>query len=562
MNLPYNNVEIKANNMRELLSVMSAKYNNDTAFSYREKMSDQNAVQISYRKLAYDAKCFGTEAIARGMAGKHCALIGKLSYQWMACYLSLMSIGAVPVPLDRDWTEESLADTVKNADCAFLFCDGDIADKAKVITENTEVGEPIFITGQFESFTNMLTRGADLVANGDNSYSKAPIDPEGLGVLVYTSGTTGQGKGVMLSQKAIISDVIGGLSIAKVGKKTIALLPPHHTLGSNIAVLAPMLLGVNIYISKGVKYLVNELKAEKPDFLILVPLYLETFHKKIKAGIAAKGMEKTFDKLMFVSNKLRKIGINATKKLFSSVLSTFGGNLEVIICGGAPLSNEVFNFFSSLGLTIMNGYGITECAPLISVNRNEDITPGSVGTVIRGGRIKIESLNDGEEGEICYYGPNIMLGYYKNEAATEDCMDGDGYFHTGDIGKLDDEGHLYITGRMKNLIILSNGKNVYPEEIESEICDIPGVQEAIVYEGISARGIEFNSIVAEFYMDSEYIEENGIQDIKKYLQPYIDKYNRTAVPYKKITIVRVRNEEFPKNTLRKIIRFKIDRTID
>ena len=561
MNFPYFNDHPEANNVRELVSMAYTKYNGRTAFSYRKSPSDQKATEVSFQKVAYDVKCFGTEAIARNMHKAHCALIGKLSYNWIISYLSLLSVGAAVVPLDGEWSEESLAETVKDSDCTFLICDYEILKKVDAIRSHANISYTLYMNDD-DSFETFIESGRSRVINGDNSFSKLPIDPTKMSLIVYTSGTTGKGKGVMLSQKAILSNIAGAFQLLRVGKKTIAVLPPHHTYGSTIGILAPLCGGTNVYISNGLRYLLHEFKTEKPDFMILVPLFLETFSRKIMSTIKEKKKEKLFKAMMWVNNGMRRIGIDVSEKLFSSVLSVFGGNLDMIVCGGAPLSPETIDFFSSLGITVLNGYGITECSPLISVNRREDIVEGSVGVPIPCDRIKIDAAGETGEGEICVSGPNVMLGYYKNTEATEECIDGDGYFHTGDIGRIDEEGHLYITGRIKNLIILSNGKNVYPEEIETELSAIPGVQDIVVYEGISIRGIQHNAIVAEFYMDSDYIAKNDIVNIEEYLKPYIDKYNKTAIQYKKINIVRVRDTEFPKNTLRKIMRFKIDRTID
>lgn len=562
MNPPYFNDYKEAYSVRDLIATVATKYSGNTAFSYRVKASDEEAVKISFRRLAYDVRCFGTEAISMGMSGSHCALIGRLSYHWIISYLGLLSVGAVVVPLDRDWTDADLADTVKQSDCKFLIYDNDISSKAEFICNESGIADPIIVGGENDSFEAIIDAGRAKLEEGSNTFGKVVIDPDALAILVYTSGTTGKGKGVMLTQRMILTNIFEGLKLLKVGKKTIATLPPHHTFGSVIGILAPMWGGAEIYISSGLKHIVSEMKNEKPDFLILVPLFLETFYRKIKVALRKKGVEKLFNNMLKLRLGLKKVGIRSKNKLFKTVLETFGGNLTFIVSGGAPLSDDVFNFFMGLGIQILNGYGITECSPLVAVNRIGYITPGSVGIPILADKIKIDNMDENGDGEICVSGPNVMLGYYKDPDATADCFDGDGYFHTGDIGRLDEEGRLYITGRLKNLVILSNGKNVYPEEIEKEICDIPGVLDVVVYEGISARGVEYNTIVAEFYMDSEFVKSSKIEDAKEYLQPYIERYNKRAIQYKKISLVRVRDEDFPKNTLKKIMRFKIDRNID
>ena len=251
------------------------------------------------------------------------------------------------------------------------------------------------------------------------------------------------------------------------------------------------------------------------------------------------------------------------------MLSNFGGELEMIICGGAALNQNIINFFESIGVTILNGYGITECAPLISCNRNEYRKRGSVGLPIIGGHVKIHNPDGNGEGEICYKGPNVMLGYYKDEAATAAVFDDEGYFHTGDYGKVEMEGEdqwIYITGRLKNLIILSNGKNVYPEEIETDIQGVYGVGEVVVYAGESketnADGSNPDIIVAEIFPDKDALELRGITDAQAHFEAAIKEINAKNVSYKRVDRVKLRDEEFPKNTSRKITRFKISKTID
>lgn len=562
MKTPFYQDYPKADNIRELIDRTAASFGELPAFSYRAAASDKEAVRISYRALASTVRALGTQALASGMSGAHCALIGKLTYQWVVTYLALLSIGAVVVPLDGDWSAQTLAATVRSADCRFLFCGAELSEKAGEICRTAGIAAPIYLTDEADGIEAMTTQGEARIAAGDDGFSKVVIDPEALALLVFTSGTTGKGKGVMLSQKALLANITGALSLVRVGKKTIAVLPPHHTFGSTIGLLTPFAAGMEVYISGGIRHLLHEFKAESPDGLVMVPLYLETFRRKILATAADTGKEKLLGRTMKVSNLLRRVGVNASGKLFASVLSVFGGKLDFIVCGGAPLAQDVMKFFTSLGITVLNGYGITECAPLVSVNRRGEEVDGSVGVPIPWDRVKIDAPNENGEGEVCVSGPNVMLGYYKDPEATAACMDGDGYFHTGDIGKLDAEGNLYITGRSKNLIILSNGKNIYPEEIESELCVIPGVLDVVVYEGQSARGVAHNLTVAEFYMDEEQVKKKGIVDTEKYLQEFVSRYNKTAVAYKKVNLVRVRGEEFPKNTLRKIMRFQIDRTID
>lgn len=552
-------------NMRALLTASCEAHAGEIAFTYRLRGNDQEPQRVTYYQFYEDVRAIGTQALATGCAGAHCAVIGRLSYDWICCYFALLSIGAVLVPLDREWTEADLIDTAKRAGCTHLFCDGDLQEKGAAICRANGIAAPIFFGVEADnSLTAFRHTGEILLAGGDTGFATAPIDPKALALLVFTSGTTGQGKGVMHSQSAILHNIYGAYKVLRIYPRTIGLLPPHHTFGSTISLLASVCGGVNMYISSGLRYILKELKEHKPQYLILVPLYMETFYRRIWATAKDTGKEPLLRKMMKASDAMRKVGIDLRTTLFKkSVLSTFGGELCMVVCGGAPISQEIVNCFDSLGVTVINGYGITECAPLIAANRLRFRTPGSVGVTIPDVHVKIENPTETGEGEICVKGPNVMIGYFHNQQATCAAIDQNGYFHTGDIGRLDAQGCLYITGRLKNLIILSNGKNVYPEEIEGQIADmVAGIQDLVVYEGISRRGVEYNAIVLEVFPNEDFMKKEKIDDFETYLRPYVDQYNRTAVPYKKIGLIRIRTEDFPKNTLRKITRFKLDRAID
>ena len=555
--------------VRELVEWAGETYGEKTAYSYKKNVRAEEPERVSYVKLRDDVRALSSKLASVGASGKHVAVIGKFSYEWVLVYFSVLASGGVLVPLDRDWSAEELVETAKRADVEYLFIEESLKDKADAISLATELLEaPVFLsldksdTGACTTVGELLEDGAAKFEADKDLYYGAPIDAMGLSLLVFTSGTTGKGKGVMLSQNAILSDLSSIIPYIAFRDKTVGVLPPHHTFGSSVMIIGHTMIGCEIYISAGIRYVQKELVEQKPGHLILVPLYLETFYRKIWANIKNQGKEKLVRAMIKVSNVLRKIGIDIREKLFGSIRAAFGGEVSMIISGGAPINPEILSFFEAIGISTLNGYGITECAPIIAVNRSKNIVPGSVGNVIDIDTVRIDDPNEDGEGEILVSGPNVMLGYFKDEQATSEAMTEDGYFRTGDYGKLDENNVLYITGRKKNLIILSNGKNVYPEEIENELVAVPGIQDIIVYEGKSRRGMEYNAIVAEVFPDKEYMEANAITDVAAYLQPYIDEYNRSATPYKKIAVLKVREEDFPKNTLRKIMRFKLDMSID
>ena len=549
-------------NIREVIEDIGHIYSGRVAYGFRIKPSDKEILKKTYDQLRDDVRALATEFIARGVSGKHVALVGKLSYHWILVYYATLASGGVLVPLDKEWLAQDLADTGAKAEVSFVICDGDVIEKGRAIAEAAGAEELIALEYGEGTVDELVELGRVKFLADSAPYYSAKIDPHAMSLLVFTSGTTGKGKGVMLSQKNILSDIAAPLQFIDFTFKSVGVLPPHHTFGSTVNILGHNCIGCEIYISSGIRYVQKELKEQKPGHMVLVPLYLETFYRKIMANIKDQGKEKLIARMIKVSNLLRKVGIDLRRKLFKAVLEAFGGEVRMVVCGGAPINQDILSFFDGVGIEILNGYGITECGPIIACNHSHDVIPGSVGPACDVNEVLIHDPNEDGEGEIWAKGTNIMLGYFKDEEATKDAITEDGYFRTGDYGKLGPKGEIYITGRKKNLIILSNGKNVYPEEIESEFISVPGVIDIVVYEGQSKRGLMYNTIVAEVYPDQDYIKKNNVTDIYAHLKKYVDEYNLGAVPYKKIGILKVRDEEFPKNTLRKIMRFKIDMTIE
>ncbi len=558
--------KIEFTNVRQLVEWAAETYGERYAYSFRRDPVRGEIFHKSYLDLRGDVRALSSELLAMGCAGAHCVLTGKPSYEWILTYYAVLSVGGVLVPLDRDWQADDLADTAAKADAKFLFCDDDLAEKAEAIAAKTAlVHPPVFLYKKEGNSADTLAAlnesGRAKYEQSPDDYHNAPIDPMKMSLLVFTSGTTGKGKGVMLSQNAVLSNMSDAIPYIDFADKTVGVLPLHHTYGSSVMIVAHTMIGCEVYLSAGLRYIQKELREQKPGHLILVPLYLETFYRKIMANIKDQGKEALISRMIRLSNGLRKTGIDQRTKLFAPIRAAFGGELRTVVTGGAPINPQILHFFDSIGIATLNGYGITECAPLISFNRSRNVVPGSVGNVLDMDTVRIDEPNEDGEGEILVKGPNVMLGYYKDEASTAAAFDR-GYFRTGDYGKMDNDRVLTITGRKKNLIILSNGKNVYPEEIENELAAVPGILDVVVYEGQSKRGISYNAIVAEVYPDQEYLEKNNITNAEEHFKPYVDAYNRTAVPYKKIAVLKLRRTEFPKNTLRKIMRFQLDTTIE
>lgn len=559
---------------RVMVEQAANKAPDSVAFSFRVKPTSEEITEVTFEQTRLDARYIGTYIHSKKWEEKTVAIIGGASYGWCISYFAVMSSGAVTVPIDREMPAEEISDMVRKANCVSVFYAGDISAKIDFLRQsNPEITDYVAMSGDKGSDADLsldevIKAGKDLYASGDRSYYDYEIDPDKLSSVVFTSGTTGKGKGVMLSQTNIARDMILAMPNFFVTDRTMLVLPLHHTYASTVNLVGHYAQNVHIYISSGIKYFQKEMKEFRPKHLILVPLFVETLYKRIWSTAEKNGMTLKLKAMLKMSDRMRKVGIDLRKKLFSSITKNFGGELEFIICGGAALHQDIIDFFDSVGVTILNGYGITECSPLISCNRNKWQKRNSVGTPILEEEVKIidpetgATLPVGAEGEICVRGVNVMLGYLNDPEATAEAFDSEGYFKTGDYGKLDEDGWLFITGRKKNLIIFSNGKNVYPEEIENEISSIYGVSENVVYAGESVSDPSKEIIVAEIYPDFEALEGHGITDVQSYFNKEIRKVNERMVSYKRVGKVKIRDTEFAKNTTKKIIRYVIDRTID
>ena len=563
--------------MRSLVEEAAQNYPDSIAISYKDKPSDKDVKKVTFTTWRDDVRNLGTALIAHGLREENIAIVGENSYGWCCSFFAVMAIGAVTVPVDKELPIEDINGIIGATQCKAVIYGRTAEDKIKELLKQgalqsaellvsidptPSIDKSLLGTKSLTSVAALEAEGDALYKGGDNAYYDYKIDVTKLASIVFTSGTTGKGKGVMLSQANICLDMTLGMYNFDITRKTLHVLPPHHTFGSTVNYVGHLSQGCEVYISSGLKHVSDEIKEQQPTHLILVPAFLEVMNRKIWATARKTGKERLLKVMIKVSDALRKVGIDLRKKLFSSVLAAFGGKLELVICGGAKLDEEIIRTFDSLGITILNGYGITECAPLISANRNKYRKPGSVGTPILACRVKIDNPDENGEGEICVKGPNVMLGYYNNPEATAEVFDKDGFFHTGDYGKLDEEGWIYITGRKKNLIILSNGKNVYPEEIEADLQKVEGVSEVVVYAGESRVQKDKITIVAEIFPDADFLAHKGIADPQRSFEEQVKLVNAKMPSYKAVKRVKLRDVEFQKNTSRKITRFSIDKTID
>ena len=535
------------NNVREMLSERAEKVGDRKAVAFEEAKKDYS---VTYKELYLRTLFLGTALTKKGYIKKRVSCIGQNRYKWIEVYLTALSSTNVFVPIDKDLPDKDIINVINHSEADIVFCDakylsllqsGITDKKIEVVSLDENEKEPE------KTLENFMSEGKALYEAGDRSFIETPPnDVTELKMILYTSGTTGKSKGVMLSEKNIVSDVYAGLSASRIYTVGLSVLPYHHAYESVCGILGALYYKATLCINGKLKNVLKNFKKYKPDYIFVVPAFAEMFHSRIMKNIKASGKEKGFKALVFLSNCLRKIGIDKRKKFFKEIHEVFGGNMKKILCGGAPLRGELVEFFDDIGLPLVSGYGITECSPLVTANRDYFNFPGTTGLPLPGLEVEINSPSSDGIGEIKVKGPTVMMGYYKDSEQTAEVLR-DGWFYTGDYGRLDSEGRLIITGRKKNMIVLANGKNVFPEEIEEYIAAIEEVKEVIVYSVKNESGEE-KDLTAQVYLDPDMsITEAGLKNkIKEVLAP--------LPQYKQIKHLIIRDSEFEKTTSNKIKR--------
>lgn len=545
-------------NLKELIENCSCKYGDKIAFEYRR---GNGIVQVSYLQFKRDIEFLGTALLNMGFKDKHIAVLGENSYEWITTYFAVTGSSNVIVPIDPELPTTEMKNILRGSDASALVFSQKFADLVPDLAHqidniqvsiNMHSGED---SDTIRSYPKLLEHGKLLINQGDYSYIYNTIDDYRLAAIIYTSGTTGVSKGVMLSQYNMASNVVASTKHSTAYESSVLVLPLHHTFGWTAGVLCMLQIGSKICINNSLKNVNRDILLFQPTQMCLVPLYLETMYKRIWSNTHKQKKETLLKVLLIISSIFLKLGIDCRRHLFKSVLFYFGGKLRLIICGGAPLDPKYVKGFRDLGITILNGYGLTECSPIVTGNRNEYYRDDSVGLPLPGCEVKIDTPDLDGEGEIWVRGPNVMLGYYGNPTATADTMAGD-WLKTGDIGKIDDDGFIYLTGRIKNMIKLSSGLNIYPEELESLIADIPYIKDVMVYGETQGKQVD-PQLIAEILLDWDFMQENPIRNHEERLKSDIDNINRSLPYYKKISDIRLRTTEFDKTTTKKIKRFKI-----
>jgi len=535
----------KFNNFREMLDIAVREAGDRIAFKYKEEKD--KIVEVTYSEFVQQTEWLGAALTEMGYSDKHIACIGKNSYKWVLTYLTVLKSSGVYVPVDNELTSEEILHVINNSESSVVFY---TKKHEELFMANADrlpkVG--LFIgfdrtedSGKFLSFDKLMEYGKKCDIE---KYKAQKSDPNALKLLVYTSGTTGSAKGVMLSEHNLVSSVYYGLQVSTVYDTCLSVLPYHHTYEAVSGLLVSLHKHATICINDSLTNVLKNLQLYKPSYIYLVPAFVQVFRSKILKNIKESGKERAFNILVAVSNALRKVGIDLRKVFFKSIHNAFGGRLRKIVCGGAPIRPEIGKFFDDIGISLINGYGITECSPLVSANHDEFNDYHTVGIKLPCIDLRIDNPNEEGIGEICVKGDVVMLGYYKQPERTAEVLK-DGWFYTGDYGYVNDKEQLVITGRKKNIIVLNNGKNIYPEEIESIIQEIEYINEVVVRGRFDEDGDQ-KSLMAEVFLSEEKTEGEVLKDIRK--------VTADLPVYKQITKVVIRSEEFEKTTSKKIKR--------
>ena len=556
--------------IRHMLRTSTELYGDNVAFRQRFEKNEPYR-EITYKEAFEMVNALGTALTNIGLKGKRIAVIGENCYQWATSYLAVICGTGVVVPLDKELSAMELKQLVIEAEVSAVMFTKKYREifKEMKTSGDTDIEILVDLTGDDEEegifkWSNLVAEGRMLLDGGDRSFVEAEIIADEMSELLFTSGTTGIAKGVMLSHKNICFDLMIAPTILNVNTWDIffSVLPIHHTYEGTCGFLMPLYKGASIAYCEGLKYIVKNLAEVSPTMFLGVPALFETLYKTIMRNVRKQGKEGLVKKVMSVNKVTRKIGLDLNKLLLKDILKVFGGRMRVLISGGAAIDPAILQFFNDLGFIAVQGYGLSECAPMGALNPDNPkyMRNSSVGHILPGMQVKIVDKDEDGIGEICLKGDNVMLGYYKNPEETARTVR-DGWFYTGDQGYVDEEDFIYITGRKKNVIIASNGKNVFPEELEYYLSLSPFIAESMVWGAEDERSGDI-VIVAAIRPETDDIREvlgdekaDDPETVKELLWKEVDKVNEQMPMFKKIKKIVVRNEEFEKNTSKKIKRF-------
>ncbi len=547
--------------VKGLLYQSREKYGNKEAFIIKKTNGKEKTyIKKSYKEFLYDVNSFGTGMYALGLKGCRVAVTGRNSYEWAVTHFASLLGGMVSVPLDKELGVNELEDSLVRSKADAIVYDTKYEDKILAIKENGKTNVKYFIPteGAEPNFWSIMENGKEIFDGGNTEFENCELDPDAMSILLFTSGTTDKAKAVMLSQRGIACNVCDMQMVEDIRSTdtNIAFLPFHHILGST-GLTVMLSCGVTSVFTDGLRYIKQNLKEYGVTLFVGVPLLIDSMKKAVEKEVKKQGKENLVKAMRKVSKLLRKFGIDIRRKVFKQLIDGLGGKMRLIISGGAPIDSETIRFYDDIGVDIVQGYGLTETSPVIAAENEKFRRLGSVGIPMRNIEVKIDEKDADGIGQIKVKGPIVMMGYYENKEAT-DAVLCDGWFSTGDLGYLDKDGYLFITGRSKDMIVLKNGKKIFPEEIETLVNRIEGISESFVYGYSEDGGISFDKIMCKAVYDPTVIDEENAHDI---IWEKIKEINKTLPKYKYIKGLTVTKEPLIKTTTNKIKRNEEIKTV-
>lgn len=558
--------------IKEIFEMAREKYSNNI-FMLEKFNPKGEFTKITYKEFTDDVIALGTALRNKyNLADERVVIIGENTYNWYVSYMAMLCGVGIAVPVDKELPTNEIENVINRSRATAVIYSTKkkdvikkVEDKLPIVKYFIQMNSDDELEGREVGFNTIVKQGKEMIEKGDDSFSKIEIDPEEFKVLIFTSGTTSNSKGVMLCNRNLAENINAVNPYVRVHEtdRFFSVLPLHHTYESSIGFLLPMARGSSIAICQGLKYIVPDLKETNPTAMLAVPLLIESLYKKINQTIEKSGKTGLVNSMMHVTNALKNVGVDIKKKVFAEIYENLGGKIRIIVSAAAPIDPKVGKWVQDLGIMFLQGYGLTETAPIAALTPEYDPRVGSAGKTVVCAELKIDNPNEKGEGEVLIKSETLMLGYYEDQEATDEVIEvdeeGNRWFHSGDVGYLDKDGFLYITGRIKNVIVTQNGKNIYPEEIELMLGEVKEIKECMVYgkevEGQKELIITVKVIPNMEEIEAKYGKDLSDDEIYNIIWEKIKEVNHKLTSYKAIKKLEIKKDEFVKTTTMKIKRY-------
>ena len=557
--------------LKEMLEKTGEKYGDKPAYVFKTE-EEGKFKYITHKEFRDHIKALGTSLVNMGLKDKRIAVISENRYEWGVAYLAIVTGTGIVVPLDRALPANEIENLMIRSEVEAIFYSNKYNEVMEDVKKKGTTKVKFFISMDLEKEENgiysekeLIENGKKLLEEGNREFLDSKIDNEKMSIMLFTSGTTAMSKAVMLSHKNICTNLkdITAVIKATTEDRFLSFLPLHHTFECTVGFLYPVSVGCQIAFCEGIRHIADNIKEYQATAMISVPILFETMYKRVMKTIEKKGKLGTVQKGIKISRFLLKFGIDIRKKLFKEIHETLGGKVRLFVAGGAAFDAETERGFNDLGFTTYQGYGLTESSPVIAAEDDKYRRIGSIGRAFPSVDVKIENPNEEGIGELLAKGDSIMLGYYNNEEATKETLTEDGWLHTGDLAKIDKDGYIFISGRKKFVIVLKNGKNIYPEEIEALINKIEGVKESFVYGRPEDDG-DYKicaKIVYDVDIAKEFYNAKNEDELKEAIWQEVKKVNKTMPAYKYVRDITITDKELIKTTTQKVKRFEEIKTV-